>query len=118
MRKPFGINGISTFGDELNMEEKILPPLVRNTTVIEEEKGDTVVTQGDTQGDNIDLQNLQNIINKGVKEGTEQVISMLNKGIEKELLSESNDKLDEIIKETKKKTSKPMPVNKLPHQSV
>ena len=35
-----------SFGDELNMEEKILPPLVRNTTVIEEEKTDAVVTQG------------------------------------------------------------------------
>ena len=34
---------------------------------------------------------------------------MLNKDI-----SESNDKLDEIIKETKKKTSKPLPVGKLP----
>ena len=44
-----------SFGDDLNMEEKILPSLVRNTTVIEEEKGDTVVTQGITQGDNIDL---------------------------------------------------------------
>ena len=34
---------------------------------------------------------------------------MLNKDI-----SESNDKLDEIIKETKKKTSKPLPIGKLP----
>ena len=34
---------------------------------------------------------------------------MLNKDI-----SERNDKLVEIIKETKKKTSKPIPVNKLP----
>ena len=41
--------------------------------------------------------------------GTEQVLSMLNKDI-----SESNDKLDEIIKETKKKTSKPLSINKLP----
>ena len=57
---------------------------------------------------------MQDIINKGDKEGTEQVISMLNKGIEKKPISESNDKLDEIIKETKKKTSKPIPVNKLP----
>ena len=98
-----------SFGDDLNMEEKILPPLVRNDAVIEEEKTDTVVIQGDMQGNNIDFQNLQDIINKGVKEGTEQVISMLNKGKQKELLSESNDKLDEIIKETKKKTSKPIP---------
>jgi len=63
---------------------------------------------------NINLENLQkedlySLINQGVKEGTEQVLSMLNKDI-----SESNDKLDEIIKETKKKTSKPLPVNKLP----
>ena len=35
---------------------------------------------------------LISIINQGVKEGTEQVISKLNKGIEKELISESNDK--------------------------
>ena len=61
-----------------------------------------------------DLQdNLFSIINKGVKEGTEQFISKLNKDI-----SESKDKLDEIIKETKKKTSKglniPLPVNRLP----
>jgi len=66
------------------------------------------------QGDNINLENLQgqdlySIINKGVKEGTEQVLSMLNKDI-----SESNDKLNEIIKETKKKTSKPLSINKLP----
>ena len=99
-----------SFGDDLNMEEKILPPLVRNNAMIEEEKTDTVVIQGN----NIDLQNLQDIINKGVKEGTEQVISMLNKGNQIELLTESNDKLDEIIKETKKKGPKPMPVNKLP----
>ena len=39
-----------SFGDDLNMEEKILPPLVRNTIVIEEEKGDTVVTQGVYKG--------------------------------------------------------------------
>ena len=98
-----------SFGDELNMEEKILPPLIRNTSMIEEEKTEATPEQGVIQGKNIDLQNLQDIINKGVKEGTEQVISMLNKD-----LTESNDKLDEIIKETKKKTPKPMPVNKLP----
>ena len=62
-----------------------------------------------TQGENINLENLQNLINEGIREGTEQVLSMLNKDI-----SESNDKLNEIIKETKKKTSKPIPVNKLP----
>ena len=61
------------------------------------------------QDNNINLESLQNLINVGIKEGTEQVLSMLNKDI-----SESNDKLDEIIKETKKKTSKPLPVNKLP----
>ena len=54
-------------------------------------------------------EDLYSIINQGVKEGTEQVLSLINKDI-----SESNDKLDEIIKETKKKTSKPLPVNKLP----
>ena len=61
------------------------------------------------QENNINLENLQNLINKGVKEGTEQILSMLNKDI-----SESNDKLDEIIKEAKKKTSKPLPMGKLP----
>src|SRR5690606_32174514 len=54
-------------------------------------------------------EDLYSIINQGVKERTEQVLSLINKDI-----SESNDKLDEIIKETKKKTSKPLPVNKLP----
>ena len=58
---------------------------------------------------------LISIINQGVKEGTEQFISKLNKGIEKELITESNkDRLDEIIMETKKKVNKPMSVNKLP----
>jgi len=55
------------------------------------------------------LTHISSIINQGVKEGTEEFISKLNKDI-----TESNDKLDEIIKETKKKTSKPMLVNKLP----
>ena len=94
-----------SFGDDINMEEKILPPLIRSNAMIEEEKTHTEITQEN----NIDLQNLQELINKGVREGTEQVISMLNKDI-----SESNDKLDEIIKETKKKTSKPLSINKLP----
>ena len=54
-----------SFGDDLNMEEKILPPLVRNNAMIEEEKTDTVVIQGN----NIDIQNLQDIINKGGQGG-------------------------------------------------
>ena len=90
-----------SFGDDIPV-----PTLTR-----EKENNITLPTLNDLnpQGDNINLENLQNLINTGVKEGTEQVLSMLNKDI-----SESNDKLDEIIKETKKKTSKPIPVNKLP----
>ena len=57
------------------------------------------------QGGNINLENLQNLINQGVKQGTEQVLKDI---------SESNDKLDEIIKETKKNFNKPMSINKLP----
>ena len=90
-----------SFGDDIP-----IPTLTRG-----EENNITIPTLNDInpQGNNIDLENLQSLINKGVKEGTDQVLSMLNKDI-----SESNDKLDEIIKETKKKTSKAMPVNKLP----
>ena len=90
-----------SFGDDIPT-----PTLARG-----EDNNITIPTLNDInpQGNNIDLDNLQSLINKGVKEGTEQVLSMLNKDI-----SESNDKLDEIIKETKKKTSKAMPVNKLP----
>ena len=67
-------------------------------------------TREEDKNNNIILQdNLISIINQGVKEGTEQFISKLNKDI-----SESNDKLDEIINETKKKVNKPLSVNKLP----
>ena len=95
-------------------EENTLPPLTRGEVIIDNEKllieeKTHIMNEINIQEDNINLQNLQDLINKGVKEGTEQVISMLNKDI-----SESNDKLDEIIKETKKKTSKPLSMNKLP----
>ena len=109
-----------SFGEDISMEENILPTLTRGEVIIdneklliEEEKTHTV-NEINLQEENINLQNLQgedifSLINKGAKEGTEQVISMINKDI-----SESNDKLDEIIKETKKKTSKPLSINKLP----
>ena len=86
--------------------------------LIEEEKTHTI-NEIIPQEDKINLQdNLITLINKGVKEGTEQFTSIfsskLNKGNQKELISESNAKLDEIIKETKKKVNKPLPMNKLP----
>ena len=66
------------------------------------------------QEDNTNLQdNLISLINKGVKKGTEQIISKLNKDI-----SENTDKLDEIINETEKKVNKPLPMNKLPQINV
>ena len=93
-----------SFGDEeYKTDENILPTLTRDN---KEELFKEILPEEN----NINLENLHNLINQGVKQGTEQVLSMLNKYI-----SESNDKLDEIIKETKKKTSKPMPVNKLPN---
>ena len=90
-----------SFNESFGEDDKGLPTLiVENDLILPEEK---------KQENNINLENLHNLINQGVKEGTEQVLSMLNKDI-----SESNDKLDEIIKETKKKVNKPLPVNKLP----
>ena len=91
-----------SFGEDntsptLAIENDLILP---SPTLIREEKETLPILQ---------KEDLYSIINQGVKEGTEQVLSMLNKDI-----SESNDKLDEIIKETKKKVNKPMPVNKLP----
>ena len=91
-----------SFGEDntnptLAIENDLILP---SPTLIREEKETLPILQ---------KEDLFSIINQGVKQGTEQVLSMLNKDI-----SESNDKLDEIIKETKKKTSKPLPVNKLP----
>ena len=101
-----------TFNESFG-EENILPTLTRSEVIIEEEKihteNENNIIPHNLEEDNINLQNPQEPINKGVKEGTEQVISMLNKDI-----SESNDKLDEIIKKTKKKTSKPLPMGKTP----
>ena len=54
-----------TFNESFG-EENILPTLTRGEVIIEEEKTLTV------NEDNINLQNLQELINKGVKEGTEQ----------------------------------------------
>ena len=93
-----------SFGDDnttptLTMEKEDALILPTPTLIREEEE--TLPT--------LQKEDLFSIINQGVKQGTEQVLSMLNKDI-----SESNDKLDEIIKETKKKVNKPMPVNKLP----
>jgi len=73
-------------------EENFLPTLTRGEVIIDNEK--LIIEEEKTHTANeINLQNLQELINKGVKEGIEQVISMINKDI-----SESNDKLDEIIK--------------------
>ena len=65
----------------------------------EEEKGDVV----------FDINEVKNI----VKEETQKVLTIISADI-----SESNDKLDEIIKETKKKINKPLPCNKLPAVNV
>ena len=94
-------------------EDNTLPTLTREHMT--EEK--THQQEDDNKNNNI-KDNLFTLINQGVKEGTEQVISMLNKGNQKEPIIEeiksSNDKLDEIINETKKKVNKPLPMNKLP----
>ena len=89
-----------SFGEEeeCKTNENILPTLTR-----EEDKNNNIILQDK------ETLSLISIINQGVKQGTEQFISKLNKDI-----SESNDKLDEIINETKKKVNKPMSVNKLP----
>ena len=126
---------VESFGGNDN----ILPTLAREENKTHEGKDNIVVTQEDNttkektyqQEDNTNIQDketlsLISIINQGVREGTEQFLSMINKGKQKDetsLISKSNDKenkdcLDEIIKETKKKTSKglniPLPVNRLP----
>ena len=95
-----------SFGDE-----NILPTLTRGHVILEEEKDNDKILQED----DINIQkDIYSLINQGVKEGTEQVTSMLNKDIVEEIKS-SNDKLDEIINETKKKVNKPLSMNKFPH---
>ena len=58
-----------------------------------------------------EIQILQGAINKevreGIQEGLQQVFTVFNKDI-----AESNDKLDKMLKETKKKINKPMNMNK------
>ena len=88
-----------SFGDdECKTNENILPTLTRE----EDKNNNTNIQDKETLS-------LISIINQGVKQGTEEFISKLNKDI-----TESNDKLDEIIKETKKKVNKPLPMGKLP----
>ena len=84
--------------NECKNEENILPTLTYYDTNTQDKEGNTNY-----------LTHISSIINQGVKEGTEEFISKLNKDI-----SESNDKLDGIIKETKKKVNKPLPMGKLP----
>ena len=67
-----------SFGEDINMEENILLTLTRGEVIIdnekliiEEEKTHTA-NEINLQEDNINLQNLKELINKGVKEGTEQ----------------------------------------------
>ena len=96
------------FNETFDEEDIILPTLTREHMT--EEK--THQQEDDNKNNNI-KDNLFTLIDQGVKEGTEQVISMLNKGNQKEPIIEeiksSNDKLDEIINETKKKVNKPYP---------
>jgi len=76
-----------SFGEDYKTDDNILPTLAREEDKTMKEK---ITYQ---QEDNTNLQdNLISIINQGIKEGTEQFISKLDKDI-----SESNNKLDEII---------------------
>ena len=79
----------TSFDESFGEEDKSLPTLTREN---KEELFKEI-----KQENNINFENLHNLINEGIKQGTEQVLSKLNKDI-----SESNDKLDEIINETKK----------------
>ena len=64
-------------------------------------------------------EDLFSLINQGIKEGTEEVKSILfSKGNDKENNGndeDNNDRLDKLINETKKKVNKPVPVNKILH---
>ena len=89
-----------SFGEDYKTDDNILPTLTREEN--NEGKDNNVIThEGKDDLQDKETLSLISIINQGVKEGTEQFISKLNKDI-----TESNNKLDEIIKETKKKTSK------------
>ena len=95
-----------SFGEDYKTDDNILPTLTREEN--NEGKDNNVIThEGKDDLQDKETLSLISIINQGVKEGTEQFISKLNKDI-----SESNNKLDEIIMETKKKVNKPMSVNK------
>ena len=80
-----------SFGEEIP-----IPTLTRGEVIMEKENGlilpSPTFNDMNPQGDNINLENLQgtdlySIINKGVKEGTEQILSMLNKDISERMIN-------------------------------
>ena len=83
-----------SFGEEEDNKNIFLPTLTRGEVIIdnekliiEEEKTHTA-NEINLQEDNINLQNdIFSLINKGVKEGTEQVISMINKDISERMIN-------------------------------
>ena len=89
-----------SFGDDV--------PVFSKGQAVQEEGKDIIPLQEEEKHCPQSKEDLYSIKNQRVKEGTEQFLLLINKDI-----SESNDKLDEIIKETKK-TSKPLPMGKLP----
>ena len=85
-----------SFGEE--EECKSIPTLTRGKVIIENDLILPCSNIQDKENTNY-ITHISSIINQGVKEGTEHFISKLNKGTEKE------DRLDEIINETKKKVN-------------
>ena len=101
--------------DEFDFDDDGLFPSLREKK--EEEKNDKEKKENEKEEEKNETENekeklivmeqteisLQDILKRGIEEGTQKVLSVFNKDI-----TESNDKLDQIMKETKKKVNKPM----------